>query len=252
MLFTEQKVNDAFWTYSAPQSATRVPLDVCVYQLCRGTPCGLPRHTRDHRQPAFIGQCVLCKLLLINDNLSNQLLSHHGLPSMRDFKNYISKWARNSAGELLTAGCQWRPQFNSQHRRITCIACDEHLFMVVMVGNAEMEQVLGEEYTVGGAAGMWDIPSLSNINYSMWALWNTFFVGDSLLFRYQDGEHSVLEVMFKDYESCRNARPIAMYEGGNTRVLLDKLRVKGPVMEWVSLKKLSHPNSSTSGCGFDG
>lgn len=81
---------------------------------------------------------------------------------------------------------------------------------------------LAADYTVGGAAGFWDIPSVSKINYTMWALWNSYFVGDSLYFRYQKGDHSVLEVTFKDYQYCRNARPIAIYEEGNSRVFLDK------------------------------
>lgn len=59
------------------------------------------------------------------------------------------------------------------------------------------------EFVVGGQKG-WSVPSDPNANpYNQWAEKSRFQVGDSLVFNYQSGQDSVIQVTSQqDYENC--------------------------------------------------
>ncbi|XP_006284591.2 early nodulin-like protein 1 [Capsella rubella] len=82
------------------------------------------------------------------------------------------------------------------------------------------------EVTVGGKSGDWKIPSSSSFSFNEWAQKSRFKVGDSIVFRYEAGKDSVLQVTREAYEKCNTTSPKASYSDGNTKVKLDQ---SGPV-----------------------
>ncbi|KFK29784.1 hypothetical protein AALP_AA7G178800 [Arabis alpina] len=79
------------------------------------------------------------------------------------------------------------------------------------------------EVTVGGKSGDWKIPTYS---FNEWAQKSRFKVGDFLVFRYEAGKDSVLQVTREAYEKCNTTSPKATYTDGYTKVKLDQA---GPV-----------------------
>ncbi|XP_054812581.1 early nodulin-like protein 1 [Prosopis cineraria] len=72
------------------------------------------------------------------------------------------------------------------------------------------------EFIVGGQKG-WTVPSDPNFNpYNTWAEKSRFQIGDSLVFNYNSGQDSVLEVKSEDYSNCNTDAPIAKYTDGHT------------------------------------
>ncbi|XP_054816745.1 early nodulin-like protein 3 [Prosopis cineraria] len=74
------------------------------------------------------------------------------------------------------------------------------------------------EFVVGGQKG-WSVPSDPNYNpYNPWAERSRFQIGDSLVFNYQSGQDSVLQVKSEDYANCNTNSPIVKYSDGHTVV----------------------------------
>ncbi|KAF7822876.1 Early nodulin-like protein 1 [Senna tora] len=72
------------------------------------------------------------------------------------------------------------------------------------------------EFVVGGQKG-WSVPSDPNTNpYNQWAEKSRFQIGDSLVFNYQSGQDSVLQVKSEDYGNCNTNAPIAKFSDGHT------------------------------------
>eukprot|EP01018_Ginkgo_biloba_P014424 Gb_10187 [translate_table: standard] len=77
---------------------------------------------------------------------------------------------------------------------------------------------LATQYVVGGNQG-WDLTS----DLNSWESDKTFNVGDSLLFKYTPGLHSVVEVGSEaEYKSCNIGNPVNSLNGGNNVVKLGK------------------------------
>ncbi|XP_058786322.1 blue copper protein [Vicia villosa] len=76
---------------------------------------------------------------------------------------------------------------------------------------------LATVYTVGDASG-WVIGG----DYSTWASDKTFAVGDSLVFNYGGGAHTVDEVKESDYKSCTSGNSISTDSSGATTIALKK------------------------------
>ncbi|XP_026416428.1 blue copper protein-like [Papaver somniferum] len=76
---------------------------------------------------------------------------------------------------------------------------------------------LATDYTVGDTAG-W----ASGVNYDTWLTGKTFAVGDTLVFNYGSGAHSVAEVSKSDYEGCSSANALASESDGATTITLNK------------------------------
>ncbi|XP_057751526.1 early nodulin-like protein 9 [Arachis stenosperma] len=81
------------------------------------------------------------------------------------------------------------------------------------------------DFIVGGQKG-WSVPSDSNFNpFNSWAEKSRFQIGDSLVFNYQSGQDSVLQVKSEDYASCNTNSPYAKFSDGHT---VFKLTQSGP------------------------
>ncbi|CAH9142092.1 unnamed protein product, partial [Cuscuta epithymum] len=76
------------------------------------------------------------------------------------------------------------------------------------------------EFDVGGSDGWVLNPSES---YDHWANRMRFQVNDSLVFRYDEGQDTVLEVKGQDdYEKCNTQNPIKKMDDGNSVFKLDR------------------------------
>uniref|UniRef100_A0A1J3HM08 Early nodulin-like protein 1 n=1 Tax=Noccaea caerulescens TaxID=107243 RepID=A0A1J3HM08_NOCCA len=100
---------------------------------------------------------------------------------------------------------------------VTIFLCISFLFFLSAYAN---------EVTVGGKSGDWKIPPSSTYSFNEWAQKARFNVGDILVFRYEAGKDSVLQVKRESYEKCNTTSPKATYTDGNTKV---KLEQAGPV-----------------------
>ncbi|KAF8779877.1 hypothetical protein HU200_002144 [Digitaria exilis] len=70
-------------------------------------------------------------------------------------------------------------------------------------------------YTVGSGSG-WT----TGVDYTSWAASKNFKVGDSLVFNYAKGLHTVVEVSAADYMACTAANPLGSDSSGATNVPL--------------------------------
>ncbi|CAN6246025.1 unnamed protein product [Urochloa humidicola] len=70
-------------------------------------------------------------------------------------------------------------------------------------------------YTVGDGSG-WT----TGVDYTSWAASKNFKVGDSLVFNYAKGMHTVLEVSAAEYMACTAANPLGSDSSGATTVPL--------------------------------
>ncbi|XP_027355677.1 early nodulin-like protein 1 [Abrus precatorius] len=78
-----------------------------------------------------------------------------------------------------------------------------------------------KELLVGGKIDAWKIPSSEADSLNQWAERSRFRVGDHLVWKYESGKDSVLEVTKEDYANCSSSKPIKEYSDGNTKVRLD-------------------------------
>ncbi|KAK8645252.1 hypothetical protein V6N13_119095 [Hibiscus sabdariffa] len=79
-----------------------------------------------------------------------------------------------------------------------------------------------KEFLVGGKPEAWKIPSSESDSLNKWAESSRFRIGDSLVWKYDGGKDSVLQVTKEAYTNCNISNPIAEYKDGNTKVKLDK------------------------------
>ncbi|XP_031745854.1 early nodulin-like protein 3 [Cucumis sativus] len=77
----------------------------------------------------------------------------------------------------------------------------------------------GTQFIVGGAKG-WSVSMAQT--YNQWAEANRFQIGDSLVFNYDGGQDSVLQVTQDDYTNCNIQSPIKQYSGGHSVFQFDK------------------------------
>ncbi|KAL6516074.1 hypothetical protein OROGR_019379 [Orobanche gracilis] len=85
------------------------------------------------------------------------------------------------------------------------------LFIMAIYGSCE-----AAVYKVGDDNG-WDIMG----DYDKWALSKIFKVGDTIVFEYDPGFHSVLQVSQSDFHSCNTAAPISTYTTGNDSIVIN-------------------------------
>ncbi|MQL89263.1 hypothetical protein Taro_021836 [Colocasia esculenta] len=80
-----------------------------------------------------------------------------------------------------------------------------------------------KEFLVGGDVAAWALPpSATSRPLSRWAEANRFQVGDSLVWKYDGKEDSVLQVTREDYLLCNTTNPLAEHRDGSTSVTLSK------------------------------
>ncbi|KAJ7981602.1 Early nodulin-like protein [Quillaja saponaria] len=70
------------------------------------------------------------------------------------------------------------------------------------------------EFVVGGPKG-WSVPS-DALSYNQWAEKSRFQKGDSLVFNYQSGKDSVLQVNSDDYNNCNTNASAPKFSDGHT------------------------------------
>ncbi|XP_022750327.1 early nodulin-like protein 1 [Durio zibethinus] len=79
-----------------------------------------------------------------------------------------------------------------------------------------------KEFLVGGKTDAWKIPSSESDSLNKWAEISRFRIGDSLVWKYDGGKDSVLQVTKEAYGSCNTSNSIAEYKDGSTKVKLEK------------------------------
>ncbi|XP_022756307.1 early nodulin-like protein 1 [Durio zibethinus] len=97
-------------------------------------------------------------------------------------------------------------------RRLTSLVL---LFLFVSFTDAR-------EILVGGKTDAWKIPSSESDSLNKWAENSRFRIGDSLVWEYDGGKDSVLQVTKEAYASCNTSNPIAEHKDGKTNVKLEK------------------------------
>ncbi|KAK8499406.1 hypothetical protein V6N11_061561 [Hibiscus sabdariffa] len=91
------------------------------------------------------------------------------------------------------------------------------VFFLIFLSFTEAKEIL-----VGGKPEAWKIPSSESDSLNKWAESSRFRIGDSLVWKYDGGKDSVLQVTKEAYTNCNISNPIAEYKDGNTKVKLDR------------------------------
>ncbi|KAK0586760.1 hypothetical protein LWI29_011802 [Acer saccharum] len=86
-------------------------------------------------------------------------------------------------------------------------------FLVVLL---QTTKVLCHQHKVGDLDA-WGLPTSANpLVYAKWSKYNTFKIGDSLLFLYPPSQDSVIQVTKQSFESCNSTDPILYMNNGNS------------------------------------
>ncbi|CAK8569951.1 unnamed protein product [Lathyrus sativus] len=79
-----------------------------------------------------------------------------------------------------------------------------------------------KDYLIGGKPDAWKVPSSESDSLNKWAESVRFHIADHLIFTYEAGKDSVLQVSKEDYDSCNISKPIKKYNDGKTKVRFDR------------------------------
>ncbi|KAL1217529.1 Early nodulin-like protein 10 [Cardamine amara subsp. amara] len=85
--------------------------------------------------------------------------------------------------------------------------------------------VKGREILVGGHSNIWKVSESRDETLNQWSSRTRFKIGDSLLWKYNAENDSVLQVRKNDYEKCDRSEPIRGYKDGHTKI---ELKRSGP------------------------
>ncbi|KHN15298.1 Early nodulin-like protein 1 [Glycine soja] len=80
---------------------------------------------------------------------------------------------------------------------------------------------MAKEMLVGGKTDAWRVPASESDSLNQWAEKSRFQVGDYLVWKYDGGKDSVLQVSREDYGNCSISNPIKEYNDGTTKVKLE-------------------------------
>ncbi|KAM0045401.1 putative Phytocyanin domain, cupredoxin [Helianthus debilis subsp. tardiflorus] len=97
------------------------------------------------------------------------------------------------------------------------MATFSHMVVVLAISVAVLlpTTTMATEYVVGGDSG-WT----TNFDYQNWAKDKQFYVGDKLVFKYQQGQHNVYKVNASAFASCTAPDPSSGLKSGNDVVTL--------------------------------
>ncbi|KAJ0754372.1 putative Phytocyanin domain, cupredoxin [Helianthus annuus] len=96
---------------------------------------------------------------------------------------------------------------NGGSKRATAVASAFCATLVMM-----LPEVSAKRFIVGGNMG-WT----SDVNYTLWAEYQTFYLGDWLFFVYDRNQDDVIEVNKTNYETCNAKHPVHNYTTGSGR-----------------------------------
>ncbi|KAK7347534.1 hypothetical protein VNO80_22066 [Phaseolus coccineus] len=94
------------------------------------------------------------------------------------------------------------------------------ILLVIIVAAVLLKTTEAEDYEVGGTTGWTSFPPGGASFYSKWASNFTFKVNDTLVFNFESGSHSVVEVTKANYENCGVDNSIKAFNIGPARVSL--------------------------------
>nr|QEE59962.1 lamin-like protein [Betula platyphylla] len=84
---------------------------------------------------------------------------------------------------------------------------------------ATLSPILATDHIVGANRG-WN----PNINYTLWANNQTFYVGDLISFRYQKNQYNVFEVNQTGYDNCTTESAVGNWSSGKDFVPLNEAK----------------------------
>ncbi|KAF5791992.1 putative Phytocyanin domain, cupredoxin [Helianthus annuus] len=96
---------------------------------------------------------------------------------------------------------------NGGSKRATAVASAFCATLVMM-----LPEVSAKRFIVGGNMG-WT----SDVNYTLWAEYQTFYLGNWLFFVYDRNQDDVIEVNKTNYETCNAKHPVHNYTTGSGR-----------------------------------
>ncbi|PWA58488.1 cupredoxin [Artemisia annua] len=95
------------------------------------------------------------------------------------------------------------------------------VIMAVMLACIQLHGSVAQRiHIVGGSLG-WTVPPNGPSTYTTWASRETFTIGDTLLFNFTAGAHTVAEVAQAAYGPCNVATLISLSTTGPTRITLN-------------------------------
>ncbi|KAF5470190.1 hypothetical protein F2P56_010719 [Juglans regia] len=90
-----------------------------------------------------------------------------------------------------------------------------------------LRAVHAKEYVVGDEEG-WN----SNVDYYAWVEGKTFYVGDTLVFNYNQDDHNVIVVNATGYDKCLSSPNLGVFNSSNDRVTLTTLGDNYYICQW--------------------
>lgn len=93
------------------------------------------------------------------------------------------------------------------------------VFGAILLALLQHVSMAQQTHVVGDALG-WTVPNGGAAAYSAWAASKTFRVGDTLVFNFTTGLHSVAEVSKRSFDSCNISSPISISTNGPTNITL--------------------------------
>ncbi|XP_034580653.1 stellacyanin [Setaria viridis] len=90
------------------------------------------------------------------------------------------------------------------------------LLIVAVLAVFAASPALAADLVVGDGKG-WDL----KVDYDKWVDSNDFIVGDTLVFKYTKGSHSVVEATAAGFAACSEANSLGAWASGDDRVALN-------------------------------
>ncbi|XP_028760855.1 early nodulin-like protein 3 [Neltuma alba] len=91
------------------------------------------------------------------------------------------------------------------------------LVLFVVISNCE-----AEEYVVRDSESSWLLPLPQAEWLNEWASTHRFKIGDSLLWKYDEGSESVLQVNKEHYHNCNKSNPTQDHKNGRAKIELNR------------------------------
>ncbi|XP_026416877.1 mavicyanin-like [Papaver somniferum] len=96
------------------------------------------------------------------------------------------------------------------------MAANKQFFLILAIVTIMLPSIASAtDYTVGDDSG-WN----NNFDYAAWAKDKQFYVGDTLLFKYEAGSHNVLKVNGTGFNECIKPDPSLALATGNDVITL--------------------------------